>query len=116
MSRDYHSYYSSYTKEELQKEKEKYEKIIEDQTIIWEATNLAGSICLTVFGIIFLFILVGIPLLVFGIKGIVEKSRMRNRANIAIWDARARLLAIEDNFVHAGSKKEAIEAEAIDIA
>ena len=91
----YEEEYSSFSYQDLYHEKGRLENEVEKQTEIWQKTNLGGSIALVIFGLVFLVVLIGIPLLVLGIRGIVVRSRDRNRANIAIWHARDRLEVIE---------------------
>ncbi len=102
--------------EQLEEEKAKQEQIIQEQTEIWKTTSLAGAITMTFFGIVFCWIIVGIPLLVIGIKSIVNKSRTRNRANIAIWHAKDRVSVLDSLILkkkkETGAEK-AIEPEVI---
>lgn len=91
----YEEEYSSFSYQDLYREKGRLENEIEKQTEIWRKTALGGSIAMTIFGLIFLVLIIGIPFFALGIRGIVMRSRDRNRANIAIWHARDRLEVIE---------------------
>lgn len=63
----------------------------------WKEIKLTGSIVMTVFGAIFIWLLpLSIPLLICGIKGIVRKGKERNRWNREIDDANLRIFDIEE--------------------
>ena len=100
--------------DELLIEKDKQQKIIEDQTKAWETTNLALPIVGVIFGFIFSVVLIGIPLVVFSIISIVDKSKLRNKANIAINRARARIEIIDSLLGKAKHAGDPIEVEVVD--
>ena len=114
---DYKYLYHGLSIESLNEEKNKLESTVRDQTAIWQQTNLAGSILLIVFGGILSVIIVGIPLLVVGIMGLVDKIKIRFRANRAINEANERIRFIDDLIRSKEEMKkgeeESIEAEIV---
>ena len=98
----------------LQEEKAKQEKIIEEQTALWETTNLALPIVGALFGFILSFVLIGVPLLIFSVLTIVNKSKARNHANIAIHRAEARIEIINSLSNKARSAGDPVEVEVVE--
>lgn len=88
----YREEYSGMSLEALKAEREKQKKIEAEQTEIWKTTDLTSSITMTAFGLVFIWFLpLSIPLLVIGIPAIVNKAKLRNRCNMAIYHARDRI-------------------------
>ena len=114
----YREQYSGMTVEQLEAERLKQEKIIEEKTEIWKTTDLVEPIIWVAIGLTFFWLLpLSIPLLVIFIPRIVNKAVLRNQCNQAIYHARDRIGVLDELLekkrAYKAGKEEAVEVEVV---
>lgn len=110
----YRAQYGRWSSDALKEEKLKQQDIIEKQTALWRTTSLGGPITAAAIGMFLTPFLIGIPFLVIGTVNIVNRAKLRNSCNQAIYQARDRIAVIDILLAERDDFSAATEAEVVD--